>query len=340
MSQLRQDPTTREWVIIATERARRPHDFAAAESAAKSAALPSYNATCPFCPGNETMTPDEVFRIGNADSVSDWQVRVVPNKFAALTPQGDPSRLSDGLFHTMNGFGFHEVIIETPLHNRPIPLMSVDEVEQVLRASWARYLALHAAPKVKLIVLFKNHGRAAGTSLEHPHIQIVGVPTIPGSVRARNEVAQRYYDDTGRCVYCDVLAQEKNIGKRIIIETAEFTVYQPFASRVPFETWIMPCCHGATFPSDGEIECRMLAPLLHLTLAKLYHGLQNPDYNVVFQTAPIEDEDTPYHHWHIRIYPRLTLQAGFELGSGIYINTALPEETAQYMREVVVPPSQ
>lgn len=335
MSELRQDPTTREWVIIATERAKRPHEFSVPDSEARPAALPEYSEKCPFCPGHEHLTPPELFSLGDAGG--NWQVRVVPNKFAALSPENDLARSHENTFRGISGYGHHEVLIETPLHNRYMALMEVEEVQRIMCAYRARYLALRADPKVQLIVVFKNHGRAAGTSIEHPHSQIVGVPVLPGGVRSRIEVAQRFFDDNGQCVYCKVLEDELEAKDRIVLEYDGFVAFQPFASRVPFETWIMPRSHTTSFGQITEEECRAIGPALKTVLAKLYHGLNNPDFNVILQTAPVEYEDASYYHWHIQILPRLTLQAGFELGSGIYVNSALPEQTAQFLREVQVP---
>jgi UDPglucose--hexose-1-phosphate uridylyltransferase len=336
MSELRQDATTREWVIIATERARRPHEFSSPKPEENAAALPEYSEKCPFCPGHESLTPEEVFAIreGGQKNGPCWQVRVVPNKFAALTPTEELARSRQGTFRGVVGFGHHEVLIETPKHNRPMALMEVWELERIMYAFRSRYKALRADPKIQLIVIFKNHGRAAGTSIEHPHSQIVAVPIIPGGVRAKIEVAQRYYDDNGKCVYCALLDDELAAAARIVLETEDFVAFHPYASKVPFETWIMPRAHSTSFGNNHEEECFGVAPVLKKILAKIYVGLQNPDFNFILHVAPVEYEDAPYYHWHIQVLPRLTLQAGFELGSGIFINSALPEQTAQFMREV------
>jgi len=338
MSELRQDLTTREWVIIATDRARRPQEFTSADGGKKAAQLPDYSETCPFCPGNEKYTPEEIYRINREgkSGLSEWQVRVVPNKFPALSPRSELARLPDHIFNRVNGYGYHEVVIEGPLHNRPLALMETGEIETAIRAIRARYEAMRADPKVRLIVVFKNHGRAAGTSLEHPHSQIIGVPIVPGGVRARIEVAERYFDDTGKCVYCAVMDHEIADKQRIILENEHFIAFHPFASRMPFETWIMPCGHVTSFGDQQNNLPHTLAPVLKQVLGKLYHGLNDPDFNLILHTAPIADEDAPYYHWHIQILPRLTLQAGFELGSGIYITTALPEETADFLRNIPV----
>lgn len=330
MSVLRYDPTTDEWVIIATERAKRPHDF---KKATRPRVLTPHEASCPFCPGNEAMTPPEVFHIPNNER-NGWAVRVVPNKFAALTPQGDPRIREHGpLFKEMDGVGHHEVIIETPIHNRFLSLMEDAEVEQVVHAYRERYLALRQDQRVKLILIFKNHGEAAGTSLEHPHSQLVATPVVPASIRRRYEVALRYYDVTGRCLYCDIVEAERKAGERVVLETDDFLVSHPFASKSPFETWIVPKRHRPSFDQITLEECRALAAVLKTTLVRLTQALNDPDYNFAIHTAPIGDEDKEYYLWHIQIVPRLTTMAGFEIGSGMRINTANPEETARFLRE-------
>ena len=330
MSVIRHDPTTKERVIIATERSKRPHDF---KKGARARLLAPREAACPFCSGNEAMTPQEVLRIPNREGKG-WAVRVVPNKFAALTPKGDPRRREDGpLFREMDGVGHHEVIIETPVHNRFIPLMEDTEVELVIHAYRERYLTLKQDKRVKLIVIFKNHGEAAGTSLEHPHSQLVATPVVPASIRHRYDVAIQYYDATGRYLYCDIVEAERKADERVVLETEDFLVFHPFASQSPFETWIAPKQHRPSFGQITLEECRALAVVLKTTLATLAKALNDPDHNFVIHTAPIGDEDKEYYLWHIQIVPRVTTAAGFEIGTGMRINIAKPEETARFLRQ-------
>jgi UDPglucose--hexose-1-phosphate uridylyltransferase len=332
MSVIRQDPTTKDWVIIAPNRGKRPHDTGPTPAAGSQA---SWEASCPFCPGNESRTPPEVWRLA-APHGSGWAVRVIPNKFGALTGQGASERREDGpLFQEMAGVGYHEVIVETPVHNRPLPLMTDAEVERVLTAYQARYHALQADPRVKSIVLFKNHGARAGTSLAHPHAQLVAMPVAPMQVRRKYAVALSHYDDTGRCLYCDLVQAEVQARVRVVLETARFVVLHPFASRVPFETWILPIRHQASFGQVSAEDLRALAQVLRATLRALYDCLGVPDFNALVQTAPLEDEAKPYYLWHLQIVPRITTMAGFELGSGMAISTMMPEESAALMREVM-----
>ena len=332
MPQLRQDPTTKEWVIVASERSKRPHDFIKPNPLIEK---PLYKEDCPFCKGNEHLTPHEclAYRNGGGADSKEWWVRVIPNKFPALSPEGSLVREETGFFRMMDGVGVHEVVIETPIHSQLLPLMEDTQVEEVLLAYRERYLALREDPRIKLIIVFKNHGEGAGTSLDHPHSQLVGTSVVPSNIRKKLEEAARYYDDHGRCVYCDSIKEELKLGKRIVMDTERFVVLQPFASRSPFETWILPKEHQASFGLISKEDSKRFARVLKTTLFGLYSKLKNPDYNYVIHTAPIKDEQEDYYHWHLQIIPRLTTPAGFELGSGIYINVSLPEETAQFLRE-------
>lgn len=332
MPQLRQDPTTKEWVIIATDRSKRPHDFIRTQVLDEK---PPYREDCPFCLGNEHLTPHEhlAYRSGGSPDGQGWWVRVVANKFPALSPEGNVQRQETGFFRMMDGVGIHEVVIESPIHNQLLPLMDDKQVEEILLAYRERYLALREDPRIKLIMIFKNHGEAAGTSLDHPHSQLVGTSVVPSNNRKKLEEAARYYDDHGRCVFCDSIREELVCGERTVMDTDTFLVVQPFASRSPFETWIVPKTHQASFGSISMEDSKRLATTLKQTLLRLYSKLNNPDYNFVIHTAPIKDEQEDYYHWHLQIIPRLTNPAGFELGSGIYINVSLPEEAAQFLRE-------
>jgi UDPglucose--hexose-1-phosphate uridylyltransferase len=330
MSEIRQDPTTEEWVIMAKERAKRPHDFIRRQTKPE---LPPFSSSCPFCPGNETRTPPEVL-LYQGKKAQGWRVRAFANQFAALRPEGSTVRREEeGFFLDMDGVGVHEVIVETPVHNKPLALMADSGVEDVLRAYQERYNALCRMSFVKLVIIFRNQGTSAGTSLEHPHSQLVATPVVPKHIRMKCEVAIRYYDNIGRCLYSDLVDHELRIGRRVVMGTERFVVFHPFASHQPFETWIVPRIHQACFGNASAEDLKNLAHVLRITLLKLHRGLNNPDFNYVIDTAPVGDENKNYYLWHLRIIPRLTEIAGFEIGSGININTSLPEETAQFMRE-------
>jgi len=336
MPELRQDPTTKEWVVIAVERAKRPDQFR--QQPQDEAVSTQKERLCPFCPGNELLTPEEVFALrdsGGKDQPG-WRVRVVPNKFAAFAPEESTQRHDYGrFFHSLDGFGFHEVIIESPDHELSLPLMSDQQILELLHTYCHRYDALRKNSRVKLILLFRNHGARAGTSLAHPHSQVVAAPIIPFHIRQKYDVAIRHYDDTGHCLYCDVVEAEKTAARRVVLDTERLLVFHPFASQVPFETWIAPKRHNPCFARLSFEEKLELAMVLRKILRGLYEALSNPDFNLIIHTAPVEDEEKPYFLWHIEIRPRLTTAAGFELGTGIYINTAIPEETAPFLKSAL-----
>jgi len=332
MSELRQDPTTKEWVIIAPERAKRPQHMPKRKPASE---LPDWDKSCPFCPGNESQTPPEVFRLPPSSQAPVWDVRVIPNQFPALRLNGSLTGKKGGhFFHKLDGIGVHEVIIETPSHNTPMALMSYEQVEKVLIAYQERYNALKKNHQLKFITIFKNYGWASGTSLEHPHSQLVATPIPATYYHLKFRVAADYYYDFGRCLYCDLLAEDMEKRDRIIAETKEFLVLHPYASRVPYETWIFPKKHYASFDMLPVIHLTELAMVLKDTLLCLYRGLNDPAFNLMIDTSTTEDEEDPCYHWHIRIMPRLTTIAGFEMGSGIYISTALPEDTTKFMKQI------
>jgi len=312
MSELRLDPTTREWVVIATERARRPHDFAALGERPH---VPSFSQSCPFCPGNEDQTTTE------------REVRVVDNKYPAVLREGGVNRRQEHpLALSVDGVGAHEVVIETPLHNRYFGLMDDGEAWTVVRAYRDRLVELSALPAVRQVIIFKNHGSSAGTSLEHPHSQIVATPVVPWHRRHEYEVAIRYFDTYGRNLYQDLVQFELQQGVRVVRETPLFVEIHPYASRRPFETWIVPRHPRSTMAALSDEELHEFSRVMRDALRRIHIGLNNPDYNHVVYTAPAGDECEPYYSWHLRIYPRLTAVAGFEIGSGIHINTSLPEE--------------
>jgi UDPglucose--hexose-1-phosphate uridylyltransferase len=331
MSLLRYDVTTNDWVIFAPERVRRPHDYAA-ESRAGAEPTPG---ACPFCPGNEHLAGPEIFalRSGTAPNTPGWSVRVIPNKFPALRIEEGPHRIEEGQFlRAMGGCGAHEVIIESPDHNLVLERKPVEQIEFLLRTLQLRFQDLLGDRRFQAIVLFKNHGEQAGTSLRHPHWQLIATPVVPRTLRLKHAVATDYYDQTGTCLYCMLLNEELALRDRVVAENSQFAAIQPYASRVPFETWILPKSHNSSFSRVEAAHLRPLAEMLKTTLLKLNVALQGPHYNITVNTAPRGDEDKSYFLWHIEILPRLTYAAGFELGSGMAINTVLPEDAAACLR--------
>jgi UDPglucose--hexose-1-phosphate uridylyltransferase len=335
MPELRKDPVVGRWVIISTERSLRPTSF--------TPGAPTRAGTfCPFCPGNEDKTPPEVFayRPGHdAPNSTGWKVRVVPNRFPALQIEGSLDRRGEGLYDKMNGVGAHEVVIEGPVHDQDLSDLSVDHIRLVLTAYRERVLDLHRDRRFRYVLIFKNHGAQAGATLEHTHTQLIATPIIPKAIQEELDGSRRYYELKERCVFCDIVQQEggENNGRRVVTMSERFVAIEPFAPRFPFETWILPRRHDDSYHtvSDPE-EFRDLAAILKDTLQRLNRALDRPPFNFVIHTAPVSDGELEYYHWHLEIMPKLTRVAGFEIGSGFYINPTPPEDAAQYLREIAV----
>ena len=280
MPRFRQDPTTKEWVIFVTERAKRPDDFIRPTSDLRKENQQVL--ACPFCPGNEASSPPAVLTLPGEKS-QEWSVRVVPNKFAALVPGRTRGQMRIGnIFQEMEGVGVHEVIIETPEHDKTLALMPEERVLDVLKAYKQRYQSLRQEPWGKLILIFKNHGESAGTSLEHPHSQLVVTPIVPKGIRQKYEVAAAYYDDTGKCIYCDLVKEEIELKERIVLETDRFVVFHPFASRFPFETWIAPKGHQPAFGNIPDEDLEKLAQVLKSTLSGISINTVLPEETAKF----------------------------------------------------------
>jgi len=329
MPEIRQNLITRQWVIIATERAKRPDQFRTETAVRKD--LPQHDPSCPFCPGNEGLTPEQTYRFPESGP---WQVRSFPNKFAALSSEGELTWHRDGLKRTISGVGVHEVIVESPCHNTSLALMGDTDVEKVVAAYLDRYHKVFADRRVEAVTLFRNHGAAAGTSLVHPHSQLIGTPVIPTEVRERLEWALRFYDDNGTCIFCATLEEELRNRIRLVAENQHFVAFIPYAALSPFHLWIYPRRHSASFGAITGDEITSFSRILRTVLRKLCFGLNDPDFNLVFRTAPRESNHVRYYHWYMSVLPRLTKAAGFELGSGMFINVSRPEDSAAFLRGV------
>lgn len=336
MSSLRFDETTSDWVVVAPTRRLRPHD-GRPRSSERAEPAKQAAANCPFCPGNEAFTPPEIFALRAGDEGGSWRVRVVPNKFPALTIEENPQRRQDEhAFHLMGGCGAHEVIVESPDHNAFLAQQSVEQIEAVLRTLQLRNQDLMRDPRFQTVVIFKNHGAEAGTSLAHPHWQLVATPVVPRLLRLKHFEATEYFDRTGACLYCVLRERELAAGKRVLTTNDHYVAFLPYASHLPFETWIVPRCHEASYRHVPPDRLRPLAELLKTVLLKLYTGLENPAFNLTIDDVPRGDEDKEYFLWHIRILPHLTTTAGFELGTGMSINTVLPEDATAFLGEVPI----
>ncbi len=332
MPELRKDPVIGRWVIISAERGRRPSSYS-------SVTRVSDAAMCPFCPGNESATPSEILAYRTPESEPNqpgWRIRVIPNKYPALIVEGDLNREPMGMYDRMNGIGAHEVIIETPEHGRDMVDMTDEEVRDVLWVYRERMADLERDIRFKYILVFKNHGEAAGASLEHSHSQLIATPIIPKRVDEKVAGAKRYYQFKERCIFCDIVHQEINDQERIVKDFDAFISFEPFAPRFPFETCIIPKTHQSSFLEMSDWEYLTLARCLRDTLIRLKLALNNPPFNYILCTRPTSPEYHELFHWHIEVIPKLTRVAGFEWGSGFYINPTLPEEAAAFLRGIEI----
>jgi UDPglucose--hexose-1-phosphate uridylyltransferase len=332
LPELRKDPVTGQWVIIATDRAKRPSDFVRERVQIRGTRF------CPFCYGSESKTPPEILAYrsdGSSPNTPGWSLRVVANKFPALGIEGSLNRQGEGLYDKMNGIGAHEVIIETAKHDQTLASLPARSVEDVLWAYRDRILDLKKDRRFKYILIFKNHGDGAGASLEHTHSQLIALPVIPKRVIEELDGAREHYNFKDRCIFCDIIRQELESKVRVISENDGFLAIAPYAPRFPFEMWILPKTHQSAFEESQKREFELLAPMLKDMLMRLDRVLDNPAYNYVIHTSPMGENDQEYYHWHIEIMPRLTRVAGFEWGTSFYINPTPPEESAKFLRDAV-----
>ena len=334
MPELRKDPIVGRWVIIATDRAKRPVP-------PKPEPLP-VTTVCPFCAGNEVYTPHEILAYRERNTKPDepgWRVRVVPNKFPALQIEGDLQKRGDGIYDRMNGIGAHEVILECPFHEVSMANLSEENIREILWVYRDRLIDLKKDPRLVYGMVFKNVGAVAGASLEHSHSQLIVTPIVPINVLEEMNGSLEFFGYRGRCIYCDMIHQELGSEKRIVLDTPNFVSFCPYASRFPFETWILPKHHNSHYENIQKNEVDELGTVLKTILLKLETALDRPSYNYIIHTAPLDTQTLPHYHWHMEIIPRLTRVAGFEWGTGFYINPVPPEQAAQFLHETEVDPS-
>lgn len=332
MPELRKDPIVGRWVIIATERTRRPMDYGLSPEAVP-------DGPCPFCPGNESATPPEILAFRDPSTQANgpgWQVRVISNKFPTLMVEGELDKTGEGLYDKMNGVGAHEVFIESPEHDRDLADQDVGHIEKILAAFVARMQDLKRDIRLQYLMVFKNHGYRAGASLRHGHSQLIATPIVPKVIKEEMYGARDYYSYKERCIFCDIVRQELEDRRRLVSENSEFLAVVPFAARFPFEIWILPKRHCASFEECGAGRLGPLASILKESLVRLNLSVSHPPYNFVIHTSPCNQPGPEWFHWHIEIMPRITRVAGFERGTGFYINPTPPEEAAQYLRQVSV----
>jgi len=339
MSRLRKDPIVGRWIIVSTERPKKPEDYNYDEP--EDDVTP---AECPFCEGNEAKTPPEIasFRAEKTlPNTKGWWVRVIPSKYPVLHVEGSLEREGSGIYDWMNGVGAHEIIIETPEHARRLEDLTESQVEKILWEYRDRIMDLERDQRLRYVLVLKNQGWTAGSALNHTHSQIIATPVIPKLVKEKLDGAKSYFDYKERCIFCDMIRQELTDAERIIEESRHFVAFTPFAPRFPFEIWIYPKRHSCAYVDCSKEELMDFSRTLKTTLQRLGKALNNPPYNYILYTAPnrvprrghwhtLSDD----FHWHLEIMPRLTRVAGFEWGSGFYINPTPPEDAARYLREV------
>ena len=331
MPELRKDPILGRWIIIARERGKRPTDFVVELPKTK-------GGFCPLCPNNEKTTPAEVLVYGRQPGMgsnsSGWKLRVVPNKYPALVIEGDIDKQGEGLYDRMNGIGAHEVVIESPNHENRFTFLPHNQMILTFRAFRDRIRDLSQDKRFSYVMVFKNYGKAAGASLEHSHSQLVALPILPRMLVAELEGSLSYYKYKDRCVFCDIIRQEIQQNIRLVCENDKFVTLAPFAPRSPFEMWIMPRRHNSSYIDQDEASLSALTDIFSETLKRLDACIPGVPYNFVLHTQPLRSQPLDHYHWHFEIVPKLTSIAGFEWGSGFYINPMPPEDTCRYLREV------
>lgn len=332
MPELRRDPVIGRWVIISTERAKRPSELVVERSKSR-------GGFCPLCPGNESKTPPEVFALREQNTKPDtpgWKLRVVPNKFPALVTEGELNKRGEGIYDKMSGLGGHEVIIETPDHKANASTLSSDDFKNILLSYKQRIMELRKNNLFRYVLVFKNYGEAAGASLEHPHSQLIALPVVPKRAMEELEFAKSYYSYKDRCVFCDIIDQERSDRRRVVAENDGFLAIEPFAPRFPFETCVLPKKHISSFEDTDDSMFELMAEMLSLVLRKINKALGFPPYNYMLHSSPFNRNDNEFYHWHFEIIPRVSRIAGFEWGTGFYINPTPPEQAAEYLRDVQV----
>ncbi|WP_417848150.1 galactose-1-phosphate uridylyltransferase [Thalassoglobus sp.] len=327
MQELRKDPIVGRWVIIAPERLTRPQNVSDADEL-------STEGFDPFLEGHEDATTPEIMAYRNSGEANQpgWRVRVIPNKFPAVTVEGQLDKRGVGIYDMMNGIGAHEVIVECPHREQNMSRLSVENIREVFWVYHDRLVDLKRDSRLVHGLIFKNKGARAGASLDHSHSQLIVSPIVPITIQEELDGADKFYKYRGRSIFSDMIQQELATGERIVMETEHFVVMCPYASRFPFETWIVPRQQASHFETATQAVVEDLGTVMKSVLTKMELGLDDPPYNYVLHTAPFSSPNLPHFRWHIELFPRLSRVAGFEWGSGFYINTVPPEEAAQFLR--------
>jgi UDPglucose--hexose-1-phosphate uridylyltransferase len=330
MGEIRRDPVSGRWVIIATDRAARPRDFFVSRRRKESG-------FCPFCEGNEDRTPPEIAAVrpgGGAPNTPGWKVRVVPNKFPALRLDQQFVVQGSGLYQAVSGFGVHEVVIESADHVTSPTEMPPEDYRLVIETYRRRAALLGSDDRLAYVLIFKNVGVEAGASIEHSHSQLIAVPVMPKRVHEEMASCHEFFAERSECLFCDIIRQELDAGERVALESERFVVLSPYAARFPFELWLLPKEHEPHFYELSDESVSDLTDVLQETLARLEICLQEPPYNFAVHTAPVTGKNMGHFHWHVEVIPRVTEVAGFEWGTGFYINPMEPESAAEHLRGV------
>lgn len=329
MVELRKDPISSGWVIVNKNR-----DL---NCFSKSDIHLSDEKHCPFCAGKEKLTPPQIIAYDKSRKITndkDWNIRVIPNNKPILAIEGSLFKKAEGIFDKMNGIGAHEIIIETPLHNKDTHSFTIEEYSQILSVVQERIRDLKNDSRFEYILVFKNYGVNAGETISHSHLQLVAMPIIPKTVKEEILSGLKYFEYKERCLFCDIISQEISSGTRVVTENDSFIAFVPFASRYPFEVWILPKEHSSDFRTIND--CGTITDFSAISTSvfrRLYKVLDNPAYNLFLHSLPLKENFMQHYHWHVEIIPQIVKTTGFELGTGLYVNPILPEESAKFLRE-------
>ncbi len=327
MTELRREPITRMWVVVTTDHPKGPSDYLHFKPPYQ---LQKEKGPCPFCPGNEGMTPKEVFSLNQEGS--GWSVRVVPNKFPFFHIEGNFDRRPEGMYDLMEAIGAHEIVVEASEHQQHLALMEPHQVKKILLAYRERLIDLEKDQRFQQFLILKNY---PGVFNRHPHSHIMAMPVIPRRIDEEIGGVLDYYQRKERCIFCDILKEEMALKKRVILETVHFLVFSPFASRFPFETWIIPKAHRPDFHRIHEEEMEDLSGVIQSLFIRFYRLLSDPPYSLTFHTSPVQNRfHRSEYHWHIETRLRIGLREGFEWGTGFFVNPTPPENAAAYLREI------
>lgn len=332
MSELRKDPVVDRWVIITDDPALSPNIID----------VPIRNdsgVSCPFCPANEHLCPPEIManRLGDSHpNDARWNLRVIPNRSPLLIIEEDLKRLGEGIYDKVTGVGANEIIIETPHHGKRQSEMGLDELENLFWAYRDRIIDLKKDGRMRYILIYKNNGEPAGATLEHAYSLLLALPIVPRDIVDEINGARKHFEYKERCIYCDIIRQEIQLEIRIIAETNAFLAIEPFAPRVPFETWIIPKRHSCRFEEIEPKEVGELAAVFKEVFSRLDSALHIPPYNYALHSAPFDNTYDKYYHWHMEIIPRISVQSGLEIGSDLYVHSTMPEDAAAFLRNLAV----